>query len=155
MGFYDDETKFVCLDLNAVVHLSHCQGALRKDNYVDCNIDKGTYFKGDMKIYVKNGNELWLHIDGRVGFVHWNKDIKVASGVRVDAAASGIDAVPQPASPPAIAASNVASVASSVPLKASNSLVSSLSYASVVAALHGGSDQALKAPSQPAEVGTA
>lgn len=77
IGFYDDETLSVCLDVNAVVHLAHCAGTLRDDEDVECRIDKGKRFKGDLRLYIKNEHELWLHVDGTLGFIHWRKDIHI------------------------------------------------------------------------------
>ena len=76
-GWFDDDSLSVCVDLQGIVHLSHCQGSLRNGEYVDCQIDKGRLFKGDLKLYIKNDHELWLHLDGSVGFIHWNKDIHI------------------------------------------------------------------------------
>ena len=79
IGFYDDDKLEICLDLNAVVHLSHCAGNFRTQEDVDCRIDKGRRFKGDFHLYIKNGHELWLHLDGTIGFIHWIKDIHIAN----------------------------------------------------------------------------
>lgn len=34
--------------------------------------------KGEIKLYLKNGNELWLHLDLKIIFgKHWEEDIKI------------------------------------------------------------------------------
>ena len=88
IGFYDDESLSVCIDVNAVVHLAHCAGTLRDDEDVECKIDKGRRFRGDLRLYIKNEHELWIHVDGTIGFIHWVKDIhilnikgKIVSGI--------------------------------------------------------------------------
>ncbi len=46
---------------------------------MNCQIDKGRLFKGDLRLYIKNDHELWLHLDGSVGFIHWNKDFHICN----------------------------------------------------------------------------
>ena len=133
IGFYDDETLSVCIDVNAVVHLAHCAGALRDDEDVECTIDKGRRFKGDLRLYIKNEHELWLHVDGTIGFIHWRKDIHILN------LKNQIVSKTPSAAPVATVASTPANLPYSV-------------VASAIATVPTSTNNLLKTPSQPLEV---
>ena len=142
-GFFCEDTLTVCADLETVVHLSHCSGSLREGEYVDCQIDKGRFFKGDLRIYIKNGHELWLHLDGTIWLVHWQKDVHILN-LHQNNDASGVSGMPS--------ATMVATAASAT---VSSSAYSSLPYsevASTIAMITPSADPLLITPSQPSYV---
>ena len=99
-----------------------------------------------MRLYIKNGNELWLHLDGTVFFVHWNKDIHILNlkpnnEVVASGAVSGMPSA------------TIVATAASAPV--SSSVDSNLAYsqvASAIAMITPGADDLLATPSQPSEV---
>ena len=113
---------------------------------MDCQIDKGRFFKGDLRLYIKNGHELWLHLDGTIWLVHWQKDIHILNlHPNTEAAASGdVSGMPS--------ATIVATAASAT---VSGSAYSSLPYsavASAIAMITPSADPLLITPSQPSYV---
>jgi len=145
-GWFSEDNLSICVDLETVVHLSHCQGSLRDGEYVDCQIDKGRFFKGDLKLYIKNGNELWLHLDGTIWLVHWNKDIHIRNlHANNEVAASGaVSGMPSGTIVPTAASAAVYSSAySSLPY---------LAVASAIAMSTPSSDDLLITPNQPSNV---
>ena len=141
-GYFCEDNLLVCVDLETVVHLAHCQGSLRDGEYVDCQIDKGRFFKGDLRLYIKNDHELWLHLDGTIWLVHWKKDIHILDlKSNNEAAASGaVSGMPS--------ASIVATAASAT---VSSSAYSSLPYsavASAIAMITPSADDLLTTPNQ-------
>ena len=139
IGFYDDENLAICVDVNSIVHLAHCAGTLRDDEDVECSIDKGRRFKGDFRLYIKNEHELWLHVDGTLGFIHWRKDIHI-----LNLKSNILSGMPS-ATPVATAASTAVSSSAS----------SNLPYSVVASAISMASpstDNLLMTPNQPLEV---
>lgn len=113
---------------------------------MDCQIDKGRLFKGDLHIYIKNDKELWIHLDATVFFVHYNKDIHILDlKTNNEVAASGaVSGIPS--------ATNVATAASA---PVSSSAYSNLPYATVasaIAMITPSADDLLTTSSQPNEV---
>ncbi len=113
---------------------------------MDCQFDKGRRFKGDLHIYIKNDNELWLHLDATIFFVHYSKDIhilnlKANNEVVASGAVSGMPSA------------TIVATAASAPV--SNSTYSNLPYsvvASEIAMITPGADDLLTTPSQSSEV---
>ena len=145
-GWIDEDSLAICVDLQTIIHLSHCQGSLRDGEYVDCQIDKGRFFRGDLRIYIKNDHELWLHLDGSIGFIHWNRDIHILNLKSNDeiVASSAVNGMPS---------AKIVATAASAPV--SSSAYSSLPYsvvASAIAMITPSTDDLLSTPSQPSEV---
>ena len=113
---------------------------------MDCQIDKGRFFKGDLRLYIKNGHELWLHLDGTIWLVHWQKDVHILNLHPNNEAATSGDVSGMPS------ATIVGTAASAT---VSSSAYSSLPYSEVVSAIAmitPGADPQLISPSQPSYV---
>jgi hypothetical protein len=76
IGWIEPDSLTICLDVVAIVQLSHCYGSLRNSESVECAFDEWLA-KGDIKIYIKNEYELWLHLEGTIFKKTWNKDIHI------------------------------------------------------------------------------
>ena len=113
---------------------------------MDCQIDKGRFFKGDLRVYIKNGHELWLHLDGTIWLVHWQKDIHILDLHHNNEASGSADVSGMPS------ATIVATAASAT---LSSSAYSSLPYsevASAIAMITPNANPLLVTPSQPSYV---
>ncbi|KAK3175009.1 hypothetical protein OEA41_002255 [Lepraria neglecta] len=76
IGWIETDSLTICLDVNAIFQLTHCYGSLRNSESVECGFDEWLA-KGDIKLYIKNEYELWLHLEGTIFKKSWNKDIHI------------------------------------------------------------------------------